>query len=142
MAKQQDWGQAALQMKELLRALLGLACNVVIVAQERNFSEESQSDLIAPFVGSALMPSVTGWLNPACDYVCQTYIRQRTEERTIKVGDKSVKRLERVKGVDYCLRTAPDATYASKFRVPRGTDLPECIVDPSYDKIMELINGV
>jgi hypothetical protein len=28
-----------------------------------------------------------------------------------------------------------------KFRVPRGVELPESIVDPTYDKIMELIRG-
>lgn len=29
----------------------------------------------------------------------------------------------------------------TKFRIPKGQELPECVVDPSYDKIHELIYG-
>lgn len=141
MAKQQDWGQCALQMKEMLRALLSLSSNVVIVAQEREFNNDTESELLMPFVGSALTPSVTGWLNPACDYICQTFIRQRTTVKSTKIGEKVIKTVEAIKGkVDYCLRTAPDSVFTTKFRMPRGTELPECIVDPNFDKIMELIS--
>jgi hypothetical protein len=141
MAKQQEWGQCALQMKETLRALLGLECNVVIVAQEREFNVESEGDLIMPYVASALTPSVTGWLNPACDYIWQTFLRQKTEERQIRVGKKTIAKQQKVKGVDYCLRTGPDAVYTTKFRVPKGRTLPDVIVDPDYAKVNKLIQG-
>lgn len=142
VATQQTWGQVGVKVTTAFRALLGLDCNVVIVAQERAFNTDSEaSELLIPYVASALIPSVTGWLNPACDCICQTFIRGKTETVTTKVGKKSVKKFRRVPGVDYCLRTAPDPVYTSKFRVPKGTPLPEEIVDPSYDKIIRLING-
>lgn len=141
MAKQQDWGQCALQMKEMLRGLLSLDSNVVIVAQEREFNTDADGDLLMPFVGSALTPSVTGWLNPACDYICQTFIRQRTEDVETKVGNKTLKTKRVVKGVEYCLRTAPDPVFTTKFRLPRGTELPDVIVDPDFDQIHGLIMG-
>jgi len=141
MARQQDWGQCALQMKELLRSLLSLDCNVVIVAQEREFNTDTEGDLLMPFVGSALTPSVTGWLNPACDYICQTFIRQRTEEKETKIGKKTVRTRSKVGGVDYCLRTAPDPVFTTKFRLPKGTELPDVVVDPTFDKINSLIQG-
>ena len=137
MAKQQEWGQVALQMKESLRALLNLDCNRVIIAQERAFNTDDDNDLLMPYVASALSPSVTGWLNPACDYVCQTFIQQKMVVKKIRVGKKVVEKISRTKGVDYCLRTAPDATFTTKFRIPKGGSLPEYIVDPSYDKIKE-----
>lgn len=141
MAKQQDWGQCALQMKENLRALLGLSCNIVIVAQEREFNTDNENELLMPFVGAALTPSVTGWLNPACDYICQTFIRQEVVEKRMKIG-KSEKTMQvRGKGVQYCLRTAPHEVFTTKFRVPKGTPLPEVIVDPSFEKIQKLIQG-
>lgn len=143
LASQQQYGQVSLQAKEYLRAMLNLPGNVVIVAQERVFGggEEQQSDVLRPTVGAALTPSLVGWLNPACDYVVQTYKRPKTKEVTTQVGNKSVTTRQRDKGVDYCLRTEPHDTYTTKFRIPRGIPLPECIVDPTYDKMMSLIRG-
>lgn len=141
LATQQEWGQCALQMKELLRSFLSLTCITVVVAQEREFNIDSESDLIMPFVASALTPSVTGWLNPACDCICQTFIRQKTETKEIKIGKKKVKTTQQVGGVEYCLRTGPHGVYTTKLRMPRGkVELPEVIVDPSYAKIKKLID--
>jgi hypothetical protein len=141
MAKQQDWGQCALMMKEILRALLSLRCNVVIVAQEREFNTETESELVMPYVASAMTPSVVGWLNPACDYICQTFIRPRMVEQKVLIAGKEQITRKRGKGVEYCLRTAPHDVFTTKFRIPKGTRLPEAIVDPSYNKVIELIRG-
>ncbi len=141
MASREQYGQAALKTKELLRSLLNLSCNVVIVAQEREFNTEAEGELLMPYVGSALSPSVTGWLNPACDYVVQTFLRKPVVVTRTKVAGKVVERKALGKGVEYCLRTGPDAVYTTKFRLPKGTPLPEVIVDPSYDKIVKLIQG-
>jgi hypothetical protein len=142
MASQSQYGQLGIKMKEMLRAILSLDCNVVIVAQERNFNEDSQGDVIMPFVASALTPSVVGWLNPAVDYIGETFIRQRYRDQQVKVGNQTNTERVAVKGkVDYCLRTAPDPVYCTKFRLPKGSELPDVIVDPSYEKIRTLIDG-
>lgn len=141
MASQQQYGQSSLMCKELFRAMLSLPCNVVIVAQERVFNEESDSDLIAPTVGAALTPSVTGWLNPACDFVVQTYKRPIMETVTSTLQGKKVTTKRRGRGVEYCLRTEPHDIFQTKFRMPKGRTLPECIVNPDYQKILTLIKG-
>lgn len=141
VAKQQDWGQVGLQIKERLRALLSLPRNVVIIAQEREFNVDAESALLAPYVGAGLTPSAAGWLNTAVDYICQTFIRQKTTTVETKIGAKTVKTTQKAPGVEYCLRTAPDPVYTTKFRIPKGRPLPTEIVDPSYDKIIKLING-
>lgn len=147
MATQQQYGQCTLQVKEILRDLLSLPANVVIVAQERNFNEGGDgSEMLAPVVGSALTPSLCGWLNAAVDYIGQTFIRQKEEIQTQTIGTgKSAKTLNtrvKIKGVEYCLRTAPDPVYTIKFRDPsKGVNLPEVLVNPHYDKIMRLIKG-
>jgi hypothetical protein len=144
MATREQYGQCALQTKERLRSLLDLSVkclmNVVIVAQEREFNTEDTSDVLMPFVASALSPSVVGWLNPACDYIGQTFIRQKEVIKKVKIGDK-VKERRTVDGVEYCLRTEPDPTFTTKFRLPKGTPIPDVIVDPDYDKIYALIKG-
>jgi hypothetical protein len=146
LATQQTYGQCTAQCKDLMRGMLSLPVNVVIVAQEREFTPETSEDsLITPYVSAGLTPSLTGWLNTAVDYICQTYIRQKEETVLTTIGQgKSQKQLQtrrKVKGVEYCLRTAPDPVYTTKFRLPRGATLPDMIVDPSYEKILEVIHG-
>lgn len=141
VASQQQYGQCGIQMKTYLRMLLDLRCNVVIIAQEREFNTDTDSDLISPYVASALQPSIVGWLGPAADYVCQTFLRERTTQKKVKVGDRQTVRNVPTGDVEYCLRTAPHPVYASKFRLPKGRELPDVIVDPTYDKIIQLIRG-
>ena len=143
MATQQQYGASSLMCKDVFRTMLNLDCNVVIVAQERTFGEEGASEIISPTIGAALTPSVTGWLGPACDYVVQTFKRPRMERMVNKIGGKEVVTYKRGKGVEYCLRTEDHDVYQNKFRRPDGKTraMPECIVDPSYDKILKLIKG-
>jgi hypothetical protein len=144
VATREQWGQVSIQFKEYVRNLLKLHCNVVIVAQERVFNgsdEGSDTGIIKPTVASALSPSIKDWLNPNVDYVCQTFIRQKIEENTIKIGTKEKKTKSVVEGVEYCLRTAPSPVFASKFRAVLGTEIPDCIVNPTYAKLMSLISG-
>ncbi len=141
LASQSQYGQCALQVKTHLRSLLNLSTNVVIVAQEREFNTDTEGTLLMPYVGSALTPSITGWLNPACDYICQTFIRREIREKRVKIaGMESIQKVETGR-VEYCLRTGPHDVYTTKMRVPKGTPLPDVIVDPDYDKIKSLIDG-
>lgn len=140
LASQQQYGQVALQMKERLRALLDLPQNVVIVAQEREFNTEATESLLMPYVASALSPSIVGWLNPACDYICQTFLQPKMIVTTTKVGGKEIKTSKASKEVEFCLRTAPSAVFTTKFRAPKGFVLPELIIDPDYDKLMAIID--
>lgn len=139
------WMQCGTQVKERLRALMDLSdrsdLNVVIIAQERNFTEEGTgSDLVMPTVGSALTPSVTGWLNAAADYICQTFIRQGVKRTTQSVNGQEVT-LEQPGANEYCLRTGSHPVYQTGFRLPPGTVLPDVIVDPTYGKVAALIRG-
>jgi hypothetical protein len=141
LASRDQYGQCGIQTKEHLRALLSLSCNVVIIAQEREFNTENESDLLMPFVGSAMTPSVVGWFNPLCDYIVQSFIREQLVEKIVKLGGKAIKKQQKSGSVEYCIRTAPDPVYTTKFRVPKGTELPAAIVDPDYEKVLELIQG-
>lgn len=149
IAGREQWQICGAQTKERLRSLLNLAnshtgINVVVIAHERNFNDEgSGSELLTPTVGAALTPSVTGWLNGACDYICQTFIREQTVKKNMKVGNKEGAQLtQRTGKAEYCLRVGPHPIYMTGFRrVRRGEMMPELIVDPSYEKIMEVIEG-
>lgn len=149
MASRQQYGQCALQTKERLGQILNLAdhydINAIIIAQERNFNEDADTDSedLLPSIGSALSPSVTGWLNPACDYIGHTFIRNRYGEKRIKLkgGKKETVQRVKLKGVEFCLRTGPNPIFTTKFRKPKGRELPDVLVDPTYEKILALIKG-
>lgn len=158
LASQQQYGQCTLQCKEILRSIIGIPnTNTVIIAHERNFEEGSKKtddsessdrlevidpELYVPFIGAALSPSLTGWLNGAMNIVCQTMIRQKTEEKTIPMGKEIKKVIQQIPGVDYCLRTKPSPVYMSKFRVAnRGENLPKFLVNPTYEKLLKLHSG-
>lgn len=141
LASQQQYGQCALKMKEFLRHFIGLTANVVLVAQEREFNVDNESDILLPYVGAALTPSVTGWLNPAVDYVVQTFKMREKKVIKRKVGKKVITKEVDTGKTGYYLRTGPDPVFTTKFRVPKEYALPDYILDPTYDKIMEVING-
>lgn len=146
-ATQRQYGQRALNMKEYLRKFLDLVDKkVVLVSQEMTSNlgeDEERSELdILPTIGPALSSSVLSWLNPASNYIVRTFITPRTETTTKKLGKKVVEKKVRIKGeYDYCLWTGPSDIYTSKFRLPKEYDKPQFIVDPSYEKLMEVING-
>jgi hypothetical protein len=114
---------------------------VVIIAQEREFNTDNDSELLVPYVASALTPSAVAWLHSACDYICQTFIRQKVQEKEAIIGGKKIKTHQPTTGVEFCLRVAPHSVFTTKFRVPKGTPLPEIIVDPDYSKLITLIQG-
>lgn len=138
-ATMQDWGAVGIQMKTILRSLLDLDCDTVIVAQERTFNNDSDSDVLVPTVAGAMSPGVIGWLNPACDYIVNTFLRSKMITKDVSVGGKTTQVSKKTGEIEYCLRTGPDATYKTKFRIPKGSELPDVIVDPDYAKIKELI---
>lgn len=142
-ASQQQWGQVALQMKEHLSSLLSLeSCHSIIIAQERVFESDNDADLIMPYIASAVSPSVVNWLNSSVDYICETFKKKKTITKETKVGKKKTTVTSYVEGeVDYCLRTAPDEVFTTKFRKPRGSVIPKYIVDPDYKKFMEVVEG-
>lgn len=143
LATQQDYGNMALECKETFRALLNLPCNVIFLAQERVFNADdaNTSEIIKPTVAAALSPSLVGWLNPACDYVLQTFKAPRMRKVTTVVNGKPVFTFQRDKGTDYCVRCEPHDTFFTKFRVPRGHYLPDVIKDCNYEKLAAVIDG-
>lgn len=145
MAERSHWMACGAQWKERLSRLLNLAdtigLHVVVIAHERNFSEESTSDVMVPSVGSALTPTVAAWLNGACDYIGQTYIREQQVEKDIKADGKTIKRKVSTGQKEYCLRVGAHEVFMTGFRLPEGVVLPDSIVNPTYAKIQALIDG-
>jgi hypothetical protein len=145
IADKATWGTVGTQFKERMRTFYKLAddhgIHIVTIAHERNFNDEGQSELLTPTVGAALTPGAAGWLNGACDYVCQTFIREERIETEQKVAGKKIKQYKKTGKAQYCLRIGPHPVFLTGFRISRGRELPDCIVDPTYEKLRSIIDG-
>lgn len=147
-ADRSDYGDAAIGTKERIRDLLDLAAmgtHIIIVAQEGGIDTEEVSDtsLLVPSVAQDLGKSTVGFLNPACDYVVQTFRRRKPSKMVKKKlrSGKTVDREIKQKGYEYCLRTSLHDVFTVKFRAPKGTQIPEILVDPDYEKFYSIITG-
>lgn len=146
MAQQSEWGIVNAQFCEHLNRYLALAerfgVDIAVIAHERNFkSEGAMSDIMVPSVGAALTPGAAGWLNGACDYICQTFIRLKVREEVGTIAGQEQTVQVQTNEPEFCLRVGPHPVFSTGFRLEPGAVLPECIVDPTYEKIIKVIKG-
>jgi hypothetical protein len=141
---QADWNRIGITIKEYLRDLFKLCemgTNVVIVAGERSVGDDNQSSVMVPSIMAAMTPGTTGWLHEVCSYNVHTFKREQTGKKILKIGGKPIETEAPTGKIEFCLHVGPVPLYGTKFRVPRGTPLPDVMVDPSYDKLIALIRG-
>ncbi len=144
-----QYRQRSEKTREFLRLFLDIPTHVVVLAQEKDHTNKEEAtgdeEILAPFIASNLGATTCGWLHDHCDHICQTFIRGKTKESIITVGKgkktRKVKTKVRVEGSEYCLRTLVHPLYACKLRVDRNTEIPDVIIDPTFDKINQLIQG-
>lgn len=132
-----NWGELSGELKTWLHNYRELVSryNIVFLAHERAFSgeDEADEDEIDPTVSARVMPSVGSFVDGACDIIGHNFIRS-VNERNNK--GKKVRRTE------YCMRVGPHPIYVTKIRRPPTLGpLPDFIVDPSYQKLVNLEAG-
>lgn len=135
----QDWGEVSSKMKTWItnfRDLPGI--KTVFIAQDRTFNitddDDPEEDGIAPEVGPSLSPATMKHLCAAVSVIGQTFVRTRIIKSKMKgKPDKEV--------TEYCLRLGPSQSYITKFRKPKAIDLPDFLIDPTYEDILETIQG-
>lgn len=138
---QQEFGSVAGYMKGVVQDIRGLPLHSVFIAQERIFNandEEEGGDRLSPSVGARLMPSVRDDLNASVSIIGNTYIRVKeikTEKK--KKGKGEVVKIKK----QFCLRLGPNEVYDTKIRKPKGIEAPDHLVDPTFAKIMAIIEG-
>lgn len=139
-----DWGDISAKLKEWLgnyRDLVELGMDVVFIAQDRTFNmgddDTDDDEVLAPEVGPGLSPSIAKALNASVDLIGNTFIRSQWIEEKNSKG----KVIAEHEQIDFCLRVGPNSLYVTKVRKPKGQVAPTLIVDPSFDDILDVING-
>jgi hypothetical protein len=129
------WGEVSGTMKTWVnnyRDLVDKGMHVCMVAHERSTDGgDAIEDQIDPSIGPRVMPSVASHLNGAVSVIGNTFIR----EHFIGEGKEKVRR------VDYSMRIGPHSYYITKVRRPVGSDTPDVVVNPTFDKIMAVSRG-
>jgi hypothetical protein len=111
--------------------------HVVFIAHDRlTAGEESDDDegMLAPEVGPRLMPSVASLLVGAVKVVGHTFIRE-TITKSKQLGKKPKRETE------YCLRIGPHSYYTTKVRSPKSSEVPDYLVDPTFEDILEVVRS-
>lgn len=135
---QRDFGQASGLLNQWCsnyRDLTESGLHVGFLAHDKiNETETEDDEAIAPEVGPRLMPSVSSAILGMVNIVGNAYIRQLVTKPK-KAGEKTKREIQ------YCLRIGPHAYYATKVRRPKEILIPEFIVDPTYDKLVNVLKG-
>lgn len=133
-----DWGDVSAEMKTVIDEVRDLPLNTVFLAHDRVFGlsdEDDTAGAIEPDVGPRLSPATAKHLEAAVSVIGNTYLGSRWE--SYKEGGKTRER----EIVEYRLRLGPNSVYTTKIRKPKHIQLPDFVVDPDYDKIMDIIEG-
>lgn len=135
------WGAVSALMKTWILNFRDLPLTKIFICQDRLITsdEESEADpeMIVPEVGPALSPSVARTLNAAVDAIGQTFIRERLVTVKTKKGNEKSQLV-----VEYCMRIGPHARYLTKIRREKpGVELPQVIINPTFEKIIKLVKG-
>lgn len=129
---QQNWGEVGGDLQRLILTLRDLPQHILFIAHDRTInSQEEGQDQLEPEVGPALIPSVSRVLCGAVSVVGNSFIKE------VKKKDGSKIRKE----MQYRLRLGPHAYYLTKVRTPDPSNVPASIVDPTFDKLVEVIKG-
>lgn len=137
----QDWGEVAAEMKNEITRFRDLPMEVVFLAQDRVFGaeEDDMDGLLEAEVGPRLSPSVNKHLCAAVHVIGNTFLRvKKLKKKVEKNGKEKVVTTEKIV---YCLRVGPNPVYTTKVRKPKEIDVPEFIENPTYEDILDIING-
>lgn len=136
----QEWGMIAGDMKAVIMDIRNLPVESIFIAQEKihNAGEEDDdgNDQIAPEVGTRLMKSVNADLCASTSIVGNTFIRVKLIKE--KIDGKTVRRVEK----QFCLRLGPNEVYTTKIRKPKGVEVADYIVDPTFRKLKKIMKGI
>lgn len=135
-----DWGDVAGLLRRWITDYRDLPCNVVFVAQDRifNFDDDEDNDPeteLTPEIGPRLMPSVASHLNASVSIIGNTFIRIKYITKAIKGEEKELEKIQ------YCLRVGPNPIYVTKVRKPKSVKVPQVIVNPTFQKLVDIQEG-
>lgn len=139
----QDWGAVTGEMKKKIidfRDLADDGMNVVFLAQQKISREEAEEKegsgyVLATTVGPSVSTSVAEVLNGSVAVVASTFNRVKRIKKEVDGKKKTITKIE------FCLRLGANPVYVSKVRKPLEVEVPPLLVNPTYEDLIEIMNG-
>ena len=159
-AVQLNWGtvpedyyrERSEQAKEVMRFFRDLPAHTVFVAQEKDHNpvKEERNRLVRgprleSFFAADLGSATVKWMHDACDYVGRLYLAPEVKETVVERVVNGVKKqfknqVETGKWVRR-LQTMFTPPFFAGFRSATPGMVPEFIHEPTFEKILKVING-
>lgn len=130
---QQMWGDLKTETEELIRLAHKLAnnCWVILSCHETTDVLEGMEDEIMPDVRPNTTKGARTYLEGMANYGIHT---TRLQKEVIKDGVEQTV-------VKYAAHIGPNPYYWTKLQISKGIKVPKQMVNPSYEKLMKIING-
>jgi hypothetical protein len=131
---QQAWGDLKSETEELIKAMHKVARNhiVVLTCHESTDVIEGMEDEIMPDVRPSVSKGARTYLEGMANYGIHT--TRITKEITKGNTTKEV--------VKYAADIGPNPYYWTKLQIDPSIKVPSRIINPSYDKFMEIVGAV
>lgn len=159
--KQKDWGAVSSMMKEVITDWRNLPFNTIFLAQDREDKphtdddddkvsdvvqivkddnepapivlDEEDQDGIMPSIGPSLSPATAKHLCAAVHVIGYTFVKDANVKKA--GSDKPVRETQ------YHMRIGPHPIYSTKVRKPKIIGVPKTLLDPSYEKLIAVLDG-
>lgn len=131
---QQLWGELKTETEEVIKAMHKVAKNhiVVLTCHESTDAIEGMEDEIAPDIRPSVSKGARTYLEGMANYGIHT--TKITKEITKGNSTKEV--------VKYAADIGPNPYYWTKLQIDPSIKVPKRIINPTYDKFMEIIGAV
>lgn len=131
---QQLWGELKTETEEVIKAMHKVAKRhiVVLTCHENTDAIEGMEDEIAPDIRPSVSKGARTYLEGMANYGIHT--TKITKEVTKGNSTKEV--------VKYAADIGPNPYYWTKLQIDPSIKVPKRIINPTYDKFMEIIGAV
>lgn len=130
---QQDWGNLKTDTEEIIRLAHRLADDkwVILTCHEVSDAFEGLEGEIAPDIRPNVSKGVRTYLEGMANLGIHTSRMSKTVEKDGK--EKTV--------VKYACHVGPNEYYWTKVQTTPDVTIPSIVVNPSFEKLMEILNG-
>lgn len=132
---QQMWGEVKIDSEELIKIFHKLALShiVVLSCHESNDSIEGMEDEILPDIRPSVTKGARTYLEGMANYGIHT-----TKLKKTIISKKTGQEKEVVR---YAVHIGANPYYWTKLQINPGIQVPNIVINPTYDKLMGIIQG-
>lgn len=132
---QQMWGEIKIDSEELIKIFHKLALShiVVLSCHESNDSIEGMEDEILPDIRPSVTKGARTYLEGMANYGIHT-----TKLKKTIISKKTGQEKEVVR---YAVHIGANPYYWTKLQINPGIQVPDIVINPTYDKLMGVIQG-